>query len=67
MTLRWNLLAKAVISILCGNLDALMSHQVVRTVPIWFIDLYAIPIEYVVASSILSFVERLYKRFKYAR
>ncbi len=67
MILRWNLLAKLAIAVSLGNLDALLSHQVVRTVPIWFIDLYAIPIEYVIASSVLSFVERLYKRFKYAR
>jgi hypothetical protein len=67
MMLRWSLLAKAIIAVSLGNLDALVSHQIVRTVPIWFIDLYAIPIEYVIASSVLSSVERLYKRFKYAR
>jgi len=67
MILKWRLLAKVLLAIVLGNVDALMSHITVKSVPIWFIDLYAVPIEYTVVSGVLTTLTKLYKRVKNAR
>ncbi len=67
MTLRLNLFIKMTISIILGNIDAIISHQVVKVVPIWIVYLYAIPIEFVFVSGIYSGLVKLYKRVRNAR
>ena len=67
MMLKWNLLIKIVVAIALGNLDAVISHSIVPKVPIWFIDLYAVPIEYMVVSGVITTLSKLYKRIKNAR
>jgi hypothetical protein len=67
MMLRWSLLVKVLMAIALGNLDAVISHTVSPKVPIWFIDLYAIPIEYTVVSGVITALAKLYKRVKNAR
>jgi len=67
MMLRLSLLVKLSVAVLLGNLDAIISHQIVKNVPIWFIDLYAIPIEYLIADSVLRAVDKVIKRVKNAR
>jgi len=64
MTLKWNLLAKILTAIALGNLDAVISHAVTPNVPIWFIDLYAIPVEYTVVSGVITALSKLYKRIR---
>jgi len=66
MMLRLNLLIKIAIALVLGNLDAIISHQVTKVVPIWFIDLYSIPIEFVFVSGIYSGLVKLYKRVRNA-
>jgi hypothetical protein len=67
MTLRWSLLAKIIVAVVLGNLDAMMSHQITKNVPIWFIDLYAIPIEYLIANSVIQTIHKIIKRVGNAR
>jgi len=67
MTLRLNWLVKLGVAIILGNIDALVSHQAVKTMPIWFIDLYAIPIEYLIANSVILGLTKIYKRARNAR
>jgi hypothetical protein len=67
MMLRWSLLAKVIVAIVLGNLDAVASHQIAKNVPIWFIDLYAIPIEYLIANSVIQTFNRIIKRVRNAR
>jgi len=64
MTLKWNLLAKVLMAIALGNLDAVISHAITPKVPIWFIDIYAIPIEYTVVSGVITALSKLYKRIR---
>jgi hypothetical protein len=65
--LKWSSLVKILMAIALGNLDAVISHAVIPKVPIWFIDLYAIPIEYTVVSGVITTLTKLYKRVKNAR
>jgi hypothetical protein len=65
--LRWNLLVKMLMAIALGNMDAIISHAVITKVPIWFIDLYAIPIEYTVVSGVITALTKLYKRIRHDR
>jgi len=67
MTLRLNSFIKIAISVILGNIDAIVSHQVTKVVPIWVIDLYAIPIEFVFVSGIYSGLVKMYKRVRNAR
>ncbi len=67
MMLRWSLLAKIIVAIVLGNVDAVMSHQIAKNVPIWFIDLYAIPIEYLIANSVIQSINKIIKRIRDAR
>jgi hypothetical protein len=67
MTLRWSLLAKIGIATVLGNLDAIISHQIIGNVPIWFIDLYAIPIEYLIADGVIRTISKIIKRVRNAR
>ncbi len=65
--LRWSLLAKIIVAVVLGNIDAVMSHQIAKNVPIWFIDLYAIPIEYLIANSVIQSINKIIKRIRDAR
>ncbi len=67
MMLRWSLLAKIIVAVVLGNIDAVMSHQIAKNVPIWFIDLYAIPIEYLIANSVIQSINKIIKRIRDAR
>lgn len=67
MILRLNLLIKIAIAVVLGNLDAVISHDVIKLVPIWFIDLYSVPIEFIFVSGIYSGLARLYKRVRNVR
>jgi len=67
MMLRLNWLAKLTVAVVLGNIDALVSHGIVKTVPVWFIDLYSIPIEYLIANSVIIGLAKIYKRVKNAR
>jgi len=67
MMLRWSLLAKIIVAVVLGNLDAIMSHQIAKNVPIWFIDLYAIPIEYLIANSVIQIIHKIIKWVSNAR
>ncbi len=67
MMLRWSLLAKIIVAVVLGNIDAVMSHQITKNVPIWFIDLYAIPIEYLIANSVIQSINKIVKRIRDAR
>lgn len=64
MILRLNLLVKVLTAVTLGNLDAIISHTIVPKVPIWFIDLYAIPIEYAIVSEVLTTLAKIYKRIR---
>jgi hypothetical protein len=67
MILRLSSLAKILMAIALGNLDAVISHAVIPKVPVWFIDLYSVPIEYTVVSGVITTLTKLYKRVKNAR
>jgi hypothetical protein len=67
MILRWNLLAKIITAAVLGNLDAVMSHQIVKNVPILLIDIYAIPIEYFIVNNVIQTFNKIIKRVRNAR
>lgn len=67
MMLRWSLLAKIIVAVVLGNIDAVMSHQITKNVPIWLIDIYAIPIEYLIANSVIQSINKIVKRIRDAR
>jgi len=67
MMLRLNSLVRILTAVILGNLDAVISHAVTPKVPIWFIDLYAIPIEYVIVNGLITTLTKVYKRIRNAR
>jgi len=67
MMLKWNLLVKITFAVILGNADAIVSHQVMTKIPIWAIDIYAIPIEFVFMNGVISGLKIIYKRVKNAR
>lgn len=67
MTLNLKLLVKIALAVILGNIDAVMSHQLVKAIPIWLIDVYAIPIEFTVISGAYTGASKLIKRAENAR
>jgi len=65
--LRLNSLVKISLAIILGNIDAVISHVVIPKMPIWFIDIYSIPIEYTVVSVVLTMLIKIYKMIRHDR
>jgi hypothetical protein len=65
--LRLNSLVKVSLAVILGNVDAVISHVVIPKMPIWFIDIYSIPIEYTVVSGVLTMLIKIYKMIRHDR